>query len=303
MTTPRGTNPYAEAILDAMSEALYVVDTDRRITFWNAAAEQLTGYRAEDVVGRRCRDGLLNHVDDTGNPLCTTSCPLLGTISDGALREAFVFLHHREGHRMPVQVRASALHDAEGNIIGAVEAFHDDSRARRLADSAANAEHEALTDPLTGIANRRQLERSLDRFASDLAKYGSGYAVLFVDVDHFKSVNDELGHDAGDDVLTMVARTLRSCVRGGDVAGRWGGEEFLVLAASADEEQALALAERLRRLVGTSWMRFTGQRLRVTVSVGVALAGVDEPGHHVVERADLAMLAAKRSGRDRVRAG
>jgi PAS domain S-box-containing protein/putative nucleotidyltransferase with HDIG domain len=122
--------PAAQALLEAMSEAVYAVDCDRRVTYWNAAAEQLTGYRASDVVGSRCRDNILNHCDDQGTELCAAGCPLLATMEDGRAREARVFLHHRDGHLVPVVVRAAALRSGDGAVIGAVEVFRDDSRSR-----------------------------------------------------------------------------------------------------------------------------------------------------------------------------
>ena len=87
--------PGAQALLEAMSEAVYAVDLDRTITYWNTAAERLSGYKASEVVGRRCRDNILNHIDDCGTRLCAQGCPLLGTIKDGQTREAHVYLRHR----------------------------------------------------------------------------------------------------------------------------------------------------------------------------------------------------------------
>ena len=94
--------PSAQALLAAMSEAVYVVDRQRRVTYWNPAAERLTGYPADQVVGRCCRDGILNHVDHEGTSLCKSRCPLLATIGDGQPHDMLAFLHHRDGHRVPV---------------------------------------------------------------------------------------------------------------------------------------------------------------------------------------------------------
>ncbi len=97
--------PSAQALLAAMSEAVYVVDRQRRVTYWNPAAERLTGYPADQVVGRCCRDGILNHVDHEGTSLCKSRCPLLATIGDGQPHDMLAFLHHRDGHRVPVAAR------------------------------------------------------------------------------------------------------------------------------------------------------------------------------------------------------
>ncbi|MCB2177809.1 MAG: EAL domain-containing protein [Actinomycetales bacterium] len=111
------------------AQACYVVDTERRILSWTAAAEQIAGYRAEEVIGRTCSDGLLWHVDRSGQVLCGDRCPLLDTITDGRERTAKVWLHHSKGHLVPVVVHASALRDNSGTVIGAVETFYDDSAA------------------------------------------------------------------------------------------------------------------------------------------------------------------------------
>jgi diguanylate cyclase (GGDEF)-like protein/PAS domain S-box-containing protein len=293
----------ARALLESMSEALYVVDRRRTITYWNRAAEELTGFPAEEVLGHRCRDGVLNHVDEHGASLCGARCPLVATMRDGVRREVVAYAHHRDGHRLPVAVRAAALHDAEGRTVGAVEAFHDDSRCQSLARRAAEAEDQALVDPLTGVGNRRKLQQALHRLDDEHRRYGRGFAVLFLDVDRFKSVNDTYGHPVGDRALELVGGTRRSCTRPGDVCGRWGGEEFLLLAAVSDEGQARALAERLRRLIASSWLDVEGERLRLTISVGVALSGPDEPVEATVDRADAAMLRAKAEGRNRTRCG
>jgi diguanylate cyclase (GGDEF)-like protein/PAS domain S-box-containing protein len=287
--------PPSAALLEAISEAVYAVDRDRRITYWNAAAERLTGYSASEVVGRRCRDNLLNHVDDCGTELCKTGCPLLATIHDGQTREAHVFLHHRGGYRIPVAIRAAALRSADGAISGAVEVFHDDSRFRAIADRLDLVEREALTDPLTGIANRRMLERALGVREHEHQRYGHGYAVLFADVDHFKQVNELHGYETGDKVLRCVATTLYESTRPSDTVGRWGGDEFLVVVPAADEGKVVSLAERMRQLVADV-RAFEDNDLAVTLSMGVVLARRDERSHDLVARASAAMYNAKRKG-------
>jgi diguanylate cyclase (GGDEF)-like protein/PAS domain S-box-containing protein len=296
------TKVLADTLLETMSEALYAVDCDRKITYWNAAAEQLTGYSAAEVVGTRCGHNLLNHVDETGAELCGGACPLMATVKDGQAREAHVFLHHRAGHRLAVVVRAAALRSADGAIIGAVEVFHDDSRFRALAERLDLVEHEALTDPLTGIANRRMLEDALTARENEYVRYGRGYGVLFCDVDHFKQVNDRYGYEMGDKALRAIARTLYESTRPSDTVGRWGGDEFVVVVPSADPDQAVALADRVRRLVAST-RSLDGRALALTLSVGVALAQQGERGNEVVARASAATHEAKKGGGNLTRVG
>jgi PAS domain S-box-containing protein len=117
--------PDAGRALADVAEAAYAVDLDRRILSWNQAAEQVTGYRAEEVIGRRCADGLLNHVDEHGEMLCGSRCPLLATMKDGQERRTRIWLHHRKGHLVPVVISATAVRSEAGATIGAVETFHD----------------------------------------------------------------------------------------------------------------------------------------------------------------------------------
>jgi diguanylate cyclase (GGDEF)-like protein len=147
------------------------------------------------------------------------------------------------------------------------------------------------------------LLRELQRHQSDHGRYGRLFAVLFADVDHFKNVNDQFGHDIGDKVLKLVAATLSGCLRANDTVGRWGGEEFLVLAQVADQQQAMALGERLRNLVASPWIDADGARISVTLSIGVAVIGTGESAHTLVDRADTAMFTAKTAGRNRTALG
>jgi len=221
-----GSGSFYKDLVDNLYDGVYFVDLDRRITYWNRGAERITGYSAAQVVGCRCSDNLLMHVDYLGTGLCGAGCPLAATCLDGRAREAEVFLRHRDGHRVPVQVRASPMRDAEDRIVGAVEVFTDRSTQSDLEHRAEELRRMALLDHLTEVANRRYLEMLIESRLAELERYGWPLGVLFVDVDHFKEVNDTYGHTAGDHVLRMVARTLASAARSFDVVGRWGGRSF-----------------------------------------------------------------------------
>ena len=149
------------ALLDTMAEGLYVVDRERIITFWNAAAERITGFTAAEAVGRSCGDGLLSHVDEAGESLCGPRCPLLETMHDGAPLEVRLYAHHASGHLVPVKVTARALRDESGVITGSVETFSDDGEATERDKRLRVAQRLAITDHLTGLGNRRGLEQRL----------------------------------------------------------------------------------------------------------------------------------------------
>jgi two-component system cell cycle response regulator len=165
-------------------------------------------------------------------------------------------------------------------------------------------ERMSRTDHLTGLANRRSLDAELSTLAGSSRPYRYPITVLLVDVDHFKRVNDTLGHGAGDVVLVEVARRLASCVRGEDAVGRWGGEEFLVLAPNTDVAGAEILAERLRRVVADEPVEAGSCALEVHISVGGATAPM--PGvvaDALLRVADANLYAVKEAGRNGCRVG
>jgi diguanylate cyclase (GGDEF)-like protein/PAS domain S-box-containing protein len=292
-----------KTIVDSLADGVYFVDPSREIMYWNHGAERITGYESGDVVGHRCFENILDHVDAQGNSLCQTACPLADTMRDGQTREASIWLRHADGHRKPVRVRAAPVRDAAGTIVGAVEVFSDDSAMLRAQEDAERARHDALTDELTGLPNRRLFDAALAGRLENLVRYGWRFGLLIVDIDHFKAFNDEYGHRFGDAVLVNVAGTLRGAVRAGDVLARWGGEEFAVLVESSDEATLVDTADRLWALVGKSEVRFSDIATRVEVSVGGALASLDDTAETLFARADAALYGAKNSGRNRIKIG
>lgn len=170
----------------------------------------------------------------------------------------------------------------------------------RLATTRARAELlelQARTDPLTGIANRRRADEELTRLVAHARRYREPLSVVLVDLDQFKTVNDTYGHEVGDEVLVAVVAQLRSAVREADLLGRWGGEEFVILAPQTSHDGACALAERCRLAVAAHG----AEGKRITASFGVAtLEANADDARSLMRRADLAMYTAKSEGRDRV---
>lgn len=159
----------------------------------------------------------------------------------------------------------------------------------------------ARLDPLTGVANRLALEEAARRMLAATGAPNGALSLLLVDADHFKSVNDRFGHDCGDKVLKELVTNIRSVLRGGDVVGRLGGEEFIVLTQGADIRSSVALAERIRAAVEHSPMAVGEHVLQLTISIGVAVAiPGDREIASILRRADKALYAAKRGGRNRV---
>lgn len=291
-------------IIDNLYDGVYFVDRDRVITYWNKGAERITGYTAKQAVGRACRDNLLNHVTANGIQLCETQCPLAAVMEDGREREAEVFVHHANGHRVPIAVRATAMRDAQGNIIGAVESFSNNSSVIDARLKLREMRQVATTDSLTGIGNRKHLEGRLRAVVAEFKSTRSRAGLLFIDVDHFKKVNDSYGHIRGDSVLRMVASTIRYALRATDTVGRWGGEEFLAILYHVKGKNTLrAAAEKVRMLVEHSRLDVDGDSVNVSISVGGTLLNPTDTPETIVQRADGFMYKSKQAGRNRVTIG
>jgi len=290
-------NDIYRELLDYLADGVYFTDTERRIAFWNKGAEIISGFSRKEVIGTQCLDNLLMQVDSAGNELCKHGCPLSETLRDGKPREADVFLHHKDGHRVPVRVRVAAMRDDAGAIVGAVEVFSDNSANIQITQRLAQMEQLALLDSLTGLANRRYLESIMRSRLEELRRNNWHFGVLFIDIDNFKSVNDKYGHEVGDQVIKMTSRTLNASSRYFDLVGRWGGEEFVAIIANAEERELFDVGERMRSLVEHS-MLSAPEYLFVTVSIGGAQAVPEDTIESLVRRADEKLYQAKHSGKN-----
>jgi diguanylate cyclase (GGDEF)-like protein/PAS domain S-box-containing protein len=291
---------FFRGILDSLQDGVYFVDMNRRITYWNKGAERITGYASSEAMGISCSDNLLVHIDDKGVNLCEAGCPLAQTLMDGLERETEAYLQHKDGHRLPVIIRVSPLRDSSGRIVGAVESFSDNSSKAALLQRIDQLQKESLVDPLTGLANRSCIDMKLHSRINEMQRYGWPCGVLFLDIDNFKIVNDTYGHNVGDRVLMMVARTLSSNLRAHDLLGRYGGEEFVAIITHADMAQLHSFADRLRLLVENSSHDTEHSTIRVTVSIGATVVRPEDTIETAITRADLFMYNSKISGRNRV---
>lgn len=278
---------------------MYFVDNQRTILYWNEAAERLTGFSPSEVIGRHCFDGLLEHADLFGCCLCHRECPLAQSMKlDRPVHER-LFLRHKDGRRISVDARIMPVRKDDGTVIGGVEVFCDATSSVVVESAIRQIREAADRDPLTGLANRRYLDRMLAHYLEKLGRSGQPFSLIMSDLDHFKQVNDTWGHVIGDQALAQFAAVLQSQCRPVDLVARFGGEEFVVLLPGLTLENAIPIAERLRKSAVTAAPESLGER-NLTASFGVTEAALGEPASQVLSRADTALYRAKSLGRDRV---
>jgi diguanylate cyclase (GGDEF)-like protein/PAS domain S-box-containing protein len=290
-------------IVENLHDGLYIVDRDRKISYWNRAAENISGFSAQEVIGSSCADNILTHIDSEGKLLCLDGCPFEITFQDGKPRDAEVYMHHKDGHRVPVSIRVTALTDREGNIIGGIELFTDISNQNANLLRVRELEKLALLDPLTQLANRSYMEKIIQVRLEEKKRLKVPFGLFFIDIDFFKNINDSYGHDVGDKVLKYVARTFAVHSRPFDIYGRWGGEEFVGIIRNITLSDLIRFGNRLRMLIERSYISNESDKLHVTVSIGATLVKDEDTVETVIKRADTLMYESKKAGRNRLTTG
>jgi diguanylate cyclase (GGDEF)-like protein/PAS domain S-box-containing protein len=281
------------AIVESSDDAIIGKTLDGTIISWNRGAEELYGYRADEVIGRNVSILL---PPDRPEELSG----LLELIADGQEVEPFETVRvHRGGRLIDVSVSVSPVVDAAGKVEGAASIARDITERKRVESQ---LQFLADHDVLTGLFNRRRFIEELTQRVELANRYGRSGAVVMLDVDNFKEINDTLGHRAGDDTVRAVASVLRRRLRSTDVLARLGGDEFAVVLPEADGDQAVAVASDLLETLRRTPLFVSGRRARVTTSAGVAMfePGGDADAEQMLAFADLAMYEAKEAGRDRL---
>ncbi len=300
---------FLQVLLDTLEEGIVASDAEGRITVFNPAARRLHGLSEEsDPIGTVPADHGLLGAD--GSPMDRQEDPLLRAMSGEQLRDVEIVLVSEAGGHRKVSVNGQALVDDDGWMLGAVVAMHDVTEQKRNEERLAEM---ALHDPLTGLANRTLLAERLQEAIDGLARSvetaaatgaggggdgRQGVAVFLLDLDEFKEINDELGHDVGDDMLIAVARRLSALVRPSDTVARLGGDEFVVVCdIESGEEEMLLINERISSALARPY-RIDGRTLSVLASVGgVFVDNPDTDPSKLLSRADDAMYGVKWSRR------
>ncbi|PVX82464.1 EAL domain-containing protein [Paraburkholderia unamae] len=294
----------AEVTLASIGEAVIRTDDTARVTYCNAVAERMLGRAAEDIVMQPF-DAICDLRDDAdasrSRDVLHTAHAMGDAGSAGNAGSANLHVMRPDGSRLAVDYSVSKLRDAQRRVIGTVIVLYDVSALR---EHAARLAYQATHDELTDIYNRREFERRL----ATLLENGEsaqpaqpGHAVMFLDLDQFKVVNDTCGHSTGDELIRQVCRVLKSELRGEDIIARLGGDEFGVVMPHCPAAHASLLAENLRAAIAA--IRFTGAGRIVQTSVSIGLVS-DAAGlvsvKEVMKTADVACYMAKKKGRNRV---
>ena len=283
----------AQVTLDSIGDAVMSTDVRGRVTYLNIVAESMTGWSREEAAGRPV-DEVFRIVDASTREAAPNPMPLaIGQNKTVCLAPNCVLIR-RDGSEAAIEDSTSPIHDRQGRVTGAVMVFHDVSATRALS---VRMSHMAQHDSLTDLPNRAVLKDRLTQSMAMAHRHGQQLAVLFLDLDSFKRVNDSLGHDVGDRLLRCVAQRLLACVRSSDTVSRVGGDEFVVLLSEvADAQDAAICAQKILVALSAPY-HIDEHDLQLSASIGVGAYPNDgTDAETLMKHADFAMYHAKGIG-------
>ncbi len=285
----------AQITLDAIGDAVLVVDPNSKVIYLNKVAEKLTGWPSKEALGRTVEE--IFFVVDGVTRQRTISPAHRAIIEERTVELALgSILIRRDGTDIAIEDSAAPIRNRTGHMAGAVIVFHD---ARQSDAVMERMSHLAQHDALTGLPNRGLLAERITHAIGMAKRHKKQVALLFLDLDRFKEINDTFGHTVGDHFLQDVAANIISCVRATDTVSRYGGDEFVVLLTEvAQRKDAEQVAKKLLARFGAPHI-IDGHELQVTLSIGISVyPGNGAEADRLIRNADAAMYAAKESGRN-----
>jgi diguanylate cyclase (GGDEF)-like protein/PAS domain S-box-containing protein len=285
-------------ILESLSVGLCVLDLQKKIVLWSDGAERITGHLRHEVVGRSCVSEPILHCDQPGYEFCSEECPLAQAMRTAHRIERIGLLHHKEGHEIPIRVRAVPVHNEHGSIIGSVETFEENREVNN--PEACKSVPRSDIDPVTSAARREVIEwhlaQALARFREDQTPFG----VLLLRVEQLAYFRARFGGEAAVSFLRLVARTLEGALWTAEVIGRWTEDQFMVLLSGFEEKAICSVRERVRRTVAGEGIEWWGERHSLPVSIGAAAIQAGDNVEILLDRAQasLNMASAWLAGRN-----
>ena len=286
----------AQVTLHSIGDGVITTNEAGRVNYLNPVAEQYTGWKTEEARGRSVSE-IFHIVDEkTGQPVAALS--LLADSEAGDAAAVSVRLVHRDGRECPIRYSHAPIHSREGKALGLILVFHDVSQLRAMAQQLL---WQASHDALTGLVNRREFERRLGDLVDTARVQGREHALMFMDLDKFKAVNDTCGHAAGDELLRQLTSVMFSRMRGSDTLARLGGDEFGALLEACPPDQAMRIANAMRETVREFRFVWDDKTFSVGVCIGlVPITAEIGDATRVLSLADACCYDAKHKGRDRV---
>lgn len=286
---------FLEAVLQDLKDGIVACDADGKLVIVNQSIQDFYALPGQPVPPERWADYYELFLPDGTTRMTKQDVPLFRALAGEEVRDAEMVIAPTHGKRRVVVCNGQAIYNEHGRKLGAVVAMHDISERKR---TEAHLTRQAQSDPLTGLPNRRTFMRRLRRALKRARSRPQSVALLFLDLDWFKAINDAHGHETGDRALVIIAERLSRLLRAGDTVARFGGDEFVILCEKLDEKQeAIALSKRIQAAIAAPLaIELRHTHVMTTTSIGIAFAREDDVVEDLLRRADAAMYRAKRSG-------
>lgn len=290
---------FLERLLDTMRDGVIFVDDRLVILHWNRAAERLTGISASGIVGHQWMASLVGMHDEHGHAFSDGQCPVVESLRSGVQTIRRLTLNGVDREPLAIDLHVTPVIGIDHRAQGAALILHDASSQLSLEQRVQTLQERATRDPLTKVANRAEFERVFDEFVNSHLEQGLPCSLIMCDIDHFKEINDNFGHQAGDEALIKFAAILQREARSEDFIARYGGEEFVILCPDCTNAAATRRAEQMRRAVAQMPQPSLGNQ-SLTASFGVTEIQDGDTAETFLCRVDRALLQAKDAGRNQV---
>lgn len=290
---------FEQKLLDNMQDAVVFVDANLQIVLWNHGAERMTGIASSSVIQRKWLPELVGMRDERGREVLDLDDPVALSVKNGEQEILRAHVTGRNGRAVTVDVHSMPVTGPDGNLRGAAVLLRDASPQASLEKLCHSLHERATKDPLTQVANRAEFDRTHSMFVAAHLERRLPCSLIVCDIDHFKSINDTFGHQAGDEALKAFASLLKGFCRPGDLVARYGGEEFVVLCADCNNATATQKAEQIRKALSEMPIQAIGGK-SITASFGVTEVQAGDTPETMLRRSDRALYEAKERGRNMV---
>ncbi len=290
---------FEQKLIDAMHDGVVFVDSQAKVCMWSKGAERLTGVSSGAVIGRVFAPSLLDLCNHADRRIPDEDCPVAKALLTNTQLRQRLLVMGRQGKHVATDLHAIPVQAADGTVQGVTVLLHDAQPEATLEEKCEALHAEVTKDPMTKVANRAEFDRMQALFIEAHQQAQQPCSLIMVDIDHFKSVNDTYGHQAGDEAILAMASLLSSMCRSGDLVARYGGEEFAVLCADCSNADAASRAEQIRKKLAETQLACLGNK-RITASFGVTELQSGDTSESMLRRSDRALLMAKEHGRNQV---
>ena len=283
----------AEVTLHSIGDAVITTNTDGKIEYMNHVAESLTSWSLNEAKNKNVQDIFRIKDMDTGEPIHDV---LVSCLDDGiTINKSILMLMSKDGTKKDIESSISPILNTSGNAEGVVIVFHDETQRRQLENT---IKYQASHDPLTDLLNRGAFDIELSNHVYDAVNNGKNHVLCYLDLDRFKLINDTAGHSAGDQCLIQVTSLIQSSIRGDDILGRLGGDEFGLILKHCSQDVALKITNNIVKMIADMQFNWDGCDYNLGVSIGVApLDKNTQDSTEAIRKADLACYTAKDHGK------